>query len=806
MTIVPRTPNEGGPIATPASFARCDEIVQSALGLAMAEGRSPRELLRTFSDELAPWLPHHHLDVTVLTTDREHFLYLGAAFREPPYHPYGENAEPSVWSGFEDGEQYDLAAFTMRHAVTDAVPLRFDDYPSDPLVLAVANPSELRTFRGGLRHGLMLPLALDGQVFGVLCFGRGEPFGPFGDDELELATSVARRTIPFVQLFQRYRFEREQRQGFERRCEVIDRLAAFARAAAGLEDEEAILRAFAAEALRPETDPLWDGASVSILDEGGGAAAVRVYELGGGGELTARGVRPLAATPERAVLLGEVPSAVVAATEQVGGSLTVPLRAGGTVKGALTLLGRGTPGADLGQFLADGLAAGLARAWQAGEAGRTAAEGDSELRVEVAGELHESILGDLVEAREALAPEAGGAAAALDRAIDHCRQLVWDLRSFAVGSDQLGALVEREAVAVGERIGAEVEIRLELGEEAIDSAQATVAHVVAKQLLANVRQHSHAHSVRVELRSEDGQLRLLVGDDGIGMPPGLIEHRAWVGDAGVGMFLVRERASIAGGRAVFRSGPGVGTEVEVRIPARHQGLSGMLRSVSLPETEPILVEPLAGESITVVVVEDHQLVREGLRRMLDRAVGFAIVGEAGDGAAGIRTATRAKPDAAIVDLKLPRRSGREVIEALAARSPATRILATSALDDERSAEQAFDAGADAFVSKAAPAGELLRVLRTICESDRDGNATAARVQVRQRSRDEQPRPQLTQRELEVLRLINTDLTYREIGAKLFLSEKTVQYHMGHVFTKFGVRSRAAAVARASELGLLESVE
>jgi DNA-binding NarL/FixJ family response regulator len=179
----------------------------------------------------------------------------------------------------------------------------------------------------------------------------------------------------------------------------------------------------------------------------------------------------------------------------------------------------------------------------------------------------------------------------------------------------------------------------------------------------------------------------------------------------------------------------------------------------------------------VILIDDHQVVREGLRRVLDRTEGFTVVGETGDGVGGIGLAGSTRPDLAVVDLQLPHRSGVEVICALAAQTPKTRIVATSAFDDPAATHEMLEAGAHAFVSKSAPAEDLLRTLRLLLEPAVFGRVTALPLVVVKPPAGtgyaEGSTFHLAKREEEILELMRTDRAYREIGAHLFISEKTV---------------------------------
>ena len=787
--------------ATPPVGA-CERELQRSLSLGMREHRTPAELLRMFSDELARWLPHHHVDVEILTPDKRSFFYIGAAFRDPPYFR-GQGA--ALWNGFDTGTRYSLNAFTIRHTVPEATALRFDDYVSDARVAGTNNPSERDTFHGGLAHGLMLPLADDDEVIGMMCCGRGQPHGPFSDREFTFVSEIAQRVAPFVRVFREYRFERERREELERRQDFVERINAFARSVAGAADAHEILTAFACEVLEPQQRTPWEQVAVRLLvDER--APLVRTFVTAGNGGWHHAGEQPVSLTPHRAVLLGEHRRLVEQASSGEQAVVTVALRGPRGIIGSLSLSGAEaltTPaGIDVAQTLADNLAPFLDAARLTRTIGRRPGRSEDAGR-HLAQELHDAIVRDLLAAEQALRDEAPGS----DRSMLHARDLLCGLHAPDLTAAELATTLEADAYATAEALGATARVAVDVGDEQIDGAQAAALLEVGKQLLANARRHSRAQAIELKLTLTDERCLLRVADDGIGMAPGLREYREAVDDDAVGLFLVRERVRLAGGESRIRSAPNDGTEIEIRVPARVPLQTALGAPATFVAAEPVMVHPRSLDQISVLIVDRHQVMREGLRRLLGRTSEFTVVGEAADGATGVRIALAAKPDAVIVDLPVPQRSGSSAIREILEHAPDTRVLATSAFDDAALAQEALSAGADAFVPMSASADDLLRTLRIICAPPSDSRtATTPRIYLRPRTSAHEERPKLTERELEVLRLITTDLTYREIGARLFISEKTVQYHVSHVFTKLAVRSRAAAVSRAAELGLVRPGE
>jgi DNA-binding NarL/FixJ family response regulator len=207
--------------------------------------------------------------------------------------------------------------------------------------------------------------------------------------------------------------------------------------------------------------------------------------------------------------------------------------------------------------------------------------------------------------------------------------------------------------------------------------------------------------------------------------------------------------------------------------------------------------------IRLLIVDDHPIVRDGLRAVFDGDPDFDVVGEAGDGAEAVDTATALRPDVLLMDLRMPRMSGVEAIKALAQRAPTVRILVLTTFDTDADVLPAIEAGATGYLLKDAPRAELVRAARA---AHRGESVLAPSVARRLLSKVREPdaAKMLTQRELKVLSLIAGGATNREAAKQLFISEATVKTHLLHIYAKLGTRDRASAVAEAYKQGLLPS--
>ena len=202
----------------------------------------------------------------------------------------------------------------------------------------------------------------------------------------------------------------------------------------------------------------------------------------------------------------------------------------------------------------------------------------------------------------------------------------------------------------------------------------------------------------------------------------------------------------------------------------------------------------------ILIVDDHPVVRDGLRGMFQGDQDFAVVGEAADGAEAVRLAGDLDPDVILMDLHMPGVDGATAIQQLVERGSRAQVLVLTTYDTDADVVPALEAGATGYLLKDAPRAELIRAVRAAQRGESvlaPSVATRLVSQLRTRSGDA-----LSDRELEVLTLISQGETNRGAAARLFISEATVKTHLLHIYEKLGVGDRAAAVAVAYERGLI----
>jgi two-component system, NarL family, response regulator NreC len=210
-------------------------------------------------------------------------------------------------------------------------------------------------------------------------------------------------------------------------------------------------------------------------------------------------------------------------------------------------------------------------------------------------------------------------------------------------------------------------------------------------------------------------------------------------------------------------------------------------------------------TIRMLVVDDHAVVRAGLRRVLDAETDIETVGEAPNAERAVFEALESKPDVVLMDVVMPGKSGIEGLPALLQAAPEVRVLMLSMQDDPEYVREAFEAGASGYVLKEAADTDVVDAVRAVAAGERyvhpalGARLVAAESEERKRAASDP----LSEREREVLRLLALGHTNQEIAGLLFISVRTAETHRAHVMQKLGLSSRAELVRYALDHGLVE---
>lgn len=206
---------------------------------------------------------------------------------------------------------------------------------------------------------------------------------------------------------------------------------------------------------------------------------------------------------------------------------------------------------------------------------------------------------------------------------------------------------------------------------------------------------------------------------------------------------------------------------------------------------------------TVVLVDDHPLVRQGMRAVIGAQLDIDVVGEAADGAAAVRVCVETQPDVVLMDLQMPGLNGIEATRRVRAATPSTAVVVLTMYDDDAMVFEAVAAGAVGYLLKGSDGGDIVAAIRSAAQGQAVfGAALARRLQTWfARPPRNAPFPELSDREREILDGVAAGRTNAEIGATLFLSPKTVANNVSTILDKLHVAHRAEAIIRARDAGL-----
>jgi DNA-binding NarL/FixJ family response regulator len=210
------------------------------------------------------------------------------------------------------------------------------------------------------------------------------------------------------------------------------------------------------------------------------------------------------------------------------------------------------------------------------------------------------------------------------------------------------------------------------------------------------------------------------------------------------------------------------------------------------------------ERIHILLAEDHKIVREGTRQLLERTATLQVIGEAEDGQQAVEMTSQLKPDLVIMDVHMPNCNGLEATRQIKAALPETKVLILSAYEDDHYIFPLLEAGANGYLLKTSSGGDLVRAIETVMKGEvaLDPHITSKVINAmtHKKALSEAVIEQPTERELEVLQAVATGKSNKAIALQLNISTYTVQVHLRNIFTKFGVNSRTEAVTFALSQG------
>lgn len=333
--------------------------------------------------------------------------------------------------------------------------------------------------------------------------------------------------------------------------------------------------------------------------------------------------------------------------------------------------------------------------------------------------------------QDALEQTVSEANALLSEVIQKARSLSIDLSPPMLHDRGLGHALEWLARRTEQELGLDAAVCADYAITPEDEATGMFLLQAVRELLFNVLKHSGVREARVVMEAApEGRVRIRVEDDGEGFDPGACLDAAPDGDASFGLFSIKHRLALMGGRLEIRSAPGQGTRVMLEAPLRDPKAAGNGGSApargenggAAPPGEPAAETP----RIRVLLADDHKIVRQGLAILLESAPGLELAGEASDGRAAVEMARALRPDVVVLDVSMPEMNGIEAARVIHEELPGIRIIGLSMHEAEDMAAAMRDAGAEAYLSKDGPSETLLAAIRGLAPA---GMSAAVRGRV-----------------------------------------------------------------------------
>ena len=348
-------------------------------------------------------------------------------------------------------------------------------------------------------------------------------------------------------------------------------------------------------------------------------------------------------------------------------------------------------------------------------------------------------------------------------------------------------------------------------EQPLQPEQSLALLRIAQEALNNAHKYARARRIRVGLKFNAESVLLRIEDDGIGFDAAGLPMPGE--SSGYGLFGMNERVRLLDGELSVDSTPGWGTRIQAELPYRTLSQTRGSTPALIPQlaSPGIPASPMVGglrtkdtEFLRVVVVDDHAIMRQGVRAMLEATGEVVVVGEARDGAEAVHEALKLRPDVLLMDLQMPGVDGLEGLKQLHSTMPDLPVVVLTTFYNQDTVAQAMSYGARGYILKDAGATRLLAAIKSAYQGETVFSAAVSEA-ITERAALPAARPEaetLNERELEVLEQLAQGARNKEIAERLFVVPRTVEYHLANIYAKLGVSNRTEAVREALDRGLV----
>jgi len=402
-------------------------------------------------------------------------------------------------------------------------------------------------------------------------------------------------------------------------------------------------------------------------------------------------------------------------------------------------------------------------------------------------------------------PELSAVTALVGETIEDVRSLTFELSPPVLHELGLGPALSWLAEQTRKRYGLEVEYSGADLPRRLDEELTVLLFQATRELLFNVYKHADAGRATVTLATEEGMVTVTVSDDGRGFSDTLA-LTAPDSQAGYGLLSISERMRFLGGEMQVATTPGHGARITLQAPQAYA------RDTADPPPvpqEPIPEQPPSGRMIRILVADDHTLMRRGVHSILAGHPQLEIIGEAADGREALALALELRPNLVLMDIDMPDVDGIKATESILAELPDTRVLALSMHADRNYVRKMLSSGALGYLLKDSAAEELPQAVvmvdgGLIYLSPRITGVLVDEFVKHQPDLDSSGIDLLSNRELEVVRLMVDGESTKQVAIALGISQKTAQAHRQNIFRKLGITGTAELVHLAIRAGIAEA--
>jgi len=387
----------------------------------------------------------------------------------------------------------------------------------------------------------------------------------------------------------------------------------------------------------------------------------------------------------------------------------------------------------------------------------------------------------------------------VEEANTEVREFIYEVKTTQVFKDGFFSSLSQYVSHIGQKFNVNIKIHNEddLTDSDIGLSAGVQLFRIIQGSIANVRKHACAQNVDIVFRKDGKNISVSVSDDGVGFNPQDVNSQT-----SFGLEVMRERARNIGGDLSIEAAPGRGTTVTVTLP----GSGICLEAENADNTAPVCPKT------RVLLADDHALFMDGLQSLIEPR-GFQVIGTAKDGLEAVEKARILRPDMILMDLQMPRCNGITATRIINTEMPEIKIIVLTMSDREYDLFEALKNGASGYLLKGLRTEDFIEQLRRLAENGPTISPETASQVIEQfklcrdeptavQPREEENQPNLSKRQIEILSLIAKGNTYKEVAAKLFISERTVKYQMSDILKLLRMKTRSEAISYAKKHGML----